>query len=156
MRFLDLGDLFFDLFFCHHFKFVVKLKLFVVAKFGYGWKCDRRIDFHDRVALDHVDSWWRVSRFDIRFFDCDTDGFGNESFHRFVEEIIPTNELLYDPARGFALTETWDANARRNLLVRPLEMLLHTVIFYFNVKNSLTIFCIVASYFQRVLRNIHL
>jgi len=40
--------------------------------------------------------------------------------------------------------------------VRSLEMLLHTIFFNLDVKNGLAIFYIVASNFQRVLRNISL
>ena len=94
--------------------------------------------------------------FDIRFFDGNAYGLGDQGFHRFFQQVFAADELLNDSSRCFAFTESGDVYARRDFLVRSLEMLLHSIFFNFDVKNGLTIFYIIASNFQRVLRNISL
>ena len=94
-----------------------------------------------------------MTRWNIRFFNRKTNCFWNQRFHCFIKQIVTTHKLRNDGPRRFALTESRNVYTRRNLLVRSLKMLLHKIIFYFDVKNCLTIFAFVTSKFQRVLRN---
>ena len=148
-----MGYLFFNLLFRYPINLVLKFKMFITAKSRHRLERDRCIYFHYGITFSHTDPRWGMGSFNIRFFHCRTHCFWNKRLHRLIEKIITPNELFDNTARSFTFSKARNVNPLRNFIVRSLKMTLNAIFFYFDVKNSLTIFNVITRYFQRSLRN---